>query len=227
MRTEIFGFVLRRATARAAILAVAAVAVCLVFAPPAAAADPQEGDAPPVTENPTAETPSAEAPSTETQAPETQATGTQAAEPAPAAEDPGSDLDRAQATMGRILEVGRALHAWARDTRLERGRKQPTGRLPRELRWDRCPGIGHAELVELLVPAYLREVPAEDSWGRPLQFCLERRLNGANQQYGVRSAGNDGAWENDPYQVGGFPETRLGGDLVWMDGYFLRWPEPQ
>lgn len=212
MRTELFGFILRRARARAGILAVAAVAVSLAVAPPAAAIDPQEVDEPPVAEEQTAESPS---------------TGTQAAEPPPAAEAPGSDLDRAQATMGRILEVGRALHAWARDTRLERGRKQPTGRLPRELRWDRCPGIGHAELVELLVPAYLREVPAEDSWGRPLQFCLERRLNGANQQYGVRSAGNDGEWENDPYQVGGFPETRLSGDLVWMDGYFLRWPEPQ
>ncbi|HEX6203894.1 MAG TPA: hypothetical protein VF100_12890 [Thermoanaerobaculia bacterium] len=178
--------------------AVAVVSLAVVL--PAAAADPQEDDDPTV-----AETPSAD-----------QAPGA-----------PGNDLERAQATMGRMLEVGRALHSWARDTRLERGRRQPTSRLPKELRWDRCPGLGHAELVELLVPAYLREVPEEDSWGRPLQFCLDRRLNAASQQYGVRSAGNDGDWENDPYRVGGFPETRLTSDLVWMDGYFVRWPEPQ
>lgn len=182
--------------------ATAAAVVSLAIVLPAAAADPQQDD-----DQTAAETPSADQ--------------------APAPGAPDSDLDRAQATMGRMLEVGRALHAWARDTRLERGRRQPTSRLPKELRWDRCPGIRHAELVELLVPAYLREVPEEDSWGRPLQFCLDRRLNAASQQYGVRSPGNDGEWENDPYRVGGFPETRLTGDLVWMDGYFIRWPEPQ
>lgn len=202
MRTEgSVGFALRRAVARAGARAVAT-AVCLAVALPAAAADPQEEDDPTVAETP-------------------------AEDPQPEPGAPGSDLDRAQATMGRMLEVGRALHAWARDTRLERGRRQPPTRPPREVRWDRCPDVGHAELVQLLVPAYLREVPEEDSWGRPLQFCVDRRLSGASQQYGVRSAGSDGEWEDDPYRVGGFPETRLSSDLVWMDGYFIRWPEPR
>jgi hypothetical protein len=136
-------------------------------------------------------------------------------------------LDRAQATMGRLLEVGRALHAWARDTRLERGRRQPAVRMPKQARWDRCPGIEHAELEAMLVPAYLRELPSEDAWERPLQFCLDRRLAGSESQYGIRSAGSDGTYSADPYPVGGFPDTRLEGDLVWMDGYFIRWPEPQ
>jgi hypothetical protein len=147
--------------------------------------------------------------------------------PPPAAAPLGVDLDHAQATMGRILEVGRAMHAWARDTRLERGRRQPTSRMPKQVRWDRCPGVQHAELEELLVPAYLRELPAEDAWDRPLQFCLDRRLAGSEQQYGVRSAGSDGRYGTDRYEVGGFPDTSLDADLVWMDGYFIRWPEPQ
>lgn len=147
--------------------------------------------------------------------------------PAPPAPPPAADLELAQATMGRLLEVGRALHAWARDTRLERGKRSPVYRVPKQVRWERCPTIGHAELVALLVPAYLRELPAEDAWERPLEFCLDNRLNGANEVYGVRSAGADGSFEAAAYTVGGFPETQLDDDLVWMDGHFARWPEPQ
>jgi hypothetical protein len=146
---------------------------------------------------------------------------------APAPDPHAVALDRAQATMGRLLEVGRALHAWARDTRLERGRRQPAARMPKQARWERCPGIEHGELEAMLVPAYLRELPSEDAWERPLQFCLDRRLAGSESQYGIRSAGSDGTYSADPYQVGGFPDNRLEGDLVWMDGYFIRWPEPQ
>jgi hypothetical protein len=155
-----------------------------------------------------------------------EAAAPQAAAP-PAVVSEGVDLDHAQATMGRILEVGRAMHAWARDTRLERGRRQPTARMPKQVRWDRCPGIEHAELEQLLVPAYLRELPSEDAWERPLQFCVDRRLAGSEQLYGVRSAGSDGRYGTDRYEVGGFPDTSLDADLEWMDGYFIRWPEPQ
>lgn len=194
--------------------------VAAALPPPAAAASPQDVD-----ESSPAAPPEDRVPQEEISAQEEIAPQEEVAAPV---FDPHADaLDRAQATMGRLLEVGRALHAWARDTRLERGRRQPTTRMPKQARWDRCPGIEHAELEAMLVPAYLRELPREDAWERPLQFCLDRRLAGSESQYGIRSAGADGTYSADPYQVGGFPDTRLESDLVWMDGYFIRWPEPQ
>ena len=208
----------------ASVIAAPLLAACLLLlAAPAAAAAPQDVEDPPVdVENDEPAPPAEDEAQEEIQEPDPPA----AVEAPPAAA--GSDIDIAQATMGRLLEVGRALHSWARDTRLERGRRQPTARLPKQVRWDRCPGISHAELTALLVPAYLREVPQTDAWERPLEFCLDQRLSGAAQQYGVRSAGTDGSFsEGAPYQVGGFPESELASDLVWMDGYFIRWPEPQ
>lgn len=141
------------------------------------------------------------------------------------------DLERADLTVERLLDVGRALSAWARDSRLERGgeraRRQRARERFEEQRWERCPTIGWSELEALLVPAYLRELPKEDGWGRPLEFCLDRRFVASRQRYGVRSAGSDGEFEADPYRIGAFPETRLESDLVWMDGSFVRWHEPQ
>lgn len=204
----------RIAAGRPAACLLAALLLASAWPAPAAAAPPQEP------EEPAAGAAPDEAAAEEAAAPQEDV-------PAPAADPLGVDLDHAQATMGRILEVGRAMHAWARDTRLERGRRQPTSRMPKQVRWDRCPGIQHAELEQLLVPAYLRELPAEDAWERPLQFCLDRRLGGSEQQYGVRSAGSDGRYGAERYEVGGFPDTTLDADLVWMDGYFIRWPEPR
>lgn len=204
----------RIAAGRSAACLLAALLLAAAWPAPAAAAPPQEP------EEPAAGAAPDEAAAEEAAAPQEDV-------PPPAAASLGVDLDHAQATMGRILEVGRALHAWARDTRLERGRRQPTSRMPKQVRWDRCPAVQRAELEALLVPAYLRELPAEDAWERPLQFCLDRRLAGSEQQYGVRSAGSDGRYGTDRYEVGGFPDTSLDADLVWMDGYFIRWPEPQ
>jgi hypothetical protein len=216
----------RRAAAPLAATCAAFAFALAASAAVAAAQEPQEPDEPEVVEVEAQEP----APPGEDEMVEEAAREEAAVEepPPPAAPPPAADLELAQATMGRLLEVGRALHSWARDTRLERARRPPVYRVPKQVRWERCPGVSHAELVALLVPAYLRELPAEDAWERPLDFCLDRRLTDANEVYGVRSAGADGTFEaGGAYTVGGFPETQLDDDLVWMDGHFARWPEPQ
>lgn len=212
----------RRAVALSLLLAL------LVFAPPAPGA-PQGEPEPPPEDPATPDEPLAEEaavpegePATEESAPQEEPVAPPPAEPPPP--PPPSDLELAQATLGHIVQVGQALHSWVRDTRLERDRRPPTGRPPRDVEWERCPPISHADLAALLVPAYLREVPENDSWGRPLEFCLDQRLAASFQQYGVRSAGADGEYESGGYQQGGFAENDLDRDLVWMDNRFVRWP---
>lgn len=209
---------------------IAALPLLALFAlAPLAAAAPQD---PPPDEEPASEeavteqevTDAEVAPPSEQEATPVEEAPPQEAVPAEPVPPPVSDLELAQTTMGRLLEAAHALHSWVRDNRLERGRRQMSGRPQREVRWNDCPPISHADLAALLVPAYLRELPEEDAWGRPIEFCLDRRLSALNHQYGVRSPGADGTYQSAAYALGGFAETALGNDLVWMDGGFVRWP---
>jgi hypothetical protein len=37
--------------------------------------------------------------------------------------------------------------------------------------------------------------------------------------------GQDGTFSDNHYDQGGFPSVETGKDLVWLDGFFIRWPE--
>jgi len=41
----------------------------------------------------------------------------------------------------------------------------------------------------------------------------------------IRSAGSDKTFSSDIYKVGGFAPVDSSQDIVWMDGFFVRWPE--
>ena len=52
--------------------------------------------------------------------------------------------------------------------------------------------------------------------------------NGASFNRGVmtiRSAGKDGVYSGDRYEAGTFAPGDTNQDLVWLDGFFVRWPE--
>lgn len=61
-----------------------------------------------------------------------------------------------------------------------------------------------------------------DPWGHP----YEVRLGDGSQAptLVVRSAGANGRFEGDQYTVGTFAIGAADDDVVWADGYFLRWP---
>jgi prepilin-type N-terminal cleavage/methylation domain-containing protein len=91
----------------------------------------------------------------------------------------------------------------------------------------------HGELSSTLAPSdtffYMKEIPARDGWKNPYVFGFNADGNvlGANV-FGIVSYGNDGAdssgWPSDTYTVGPFTPTAYFEDLVWADGFFVRWP---
>jgi hypothetical protein len=88
------------------------------------------------------------------------------------------------------------------------------------------PEISWEELRKILVPQYLVELPRNDAWGNPFEY----RLNVANvlcpQVIAIRSAGADGRFDtNGMYEVGSFEPDEMSEDLVWSDGFFVRWPQ--
>lgn len=82
--------------------------------------------------------------------------------------------------------------------------------------------ISHATVRELLVPVYVDAVPETDSWGHSLQFAIQ--ASPGDHVFSIRSAGRDGRFDTDDYRVGGFRFDEFDHDVVWCDGYFMRWP---
>ena len=72
---------------------------------------------------------------------------------------------------------------------------------------------------------YMQEVPEFDGWRYPLSFGLADNLLNA-QVIIVASGGRDGgaaALQN--WTVGPFVSSDYDQDIVWADGYFVRWPD--
>ena len=84
--------------------------------------------------------------------------------------------------------------------------------------------ISHGQLETLLVPIYIDEIPEHDGWGHAFEFALNSDLL-ASFVLGLRSPGKDGQFETDDHEIGPFPIDETDHDLVWIDGYFARWPQ--
>lgn len=74
---------------------------------------------------------------------------------------------------------------------------------------------------------YMQEVPQFDAWSYPLRFGQADSLVASNVLI-LCSGGGDGVLIDDTctknYEVGAFVATDFAQDLVWADGYFVRWP---
>lgn len=123
-------------------------------------------------------------------------------------------------TVVDMRRVGNAWMAWAADhaagtageSGLAEGGSYDFGSLEVEL--------SPAELADRLVPSYLPELPAQDGWGHP--FELRATTDGA--VLAMRSPGRDGLYEGSRYTVAPFALDDYDGDLVWAEGFFIRWP---
>ena len=82
------------------------------------------------------------------------------------------------------------------------------------------PRISHAELEQLLVPRYARDLPELDGWQRPYELRLDRERH----RFWIRSAGRDGTFDSEPYIKGPFDPKDHDRDVVWADGELWCWP---
>jgi hypothetical protein len=87
------------------------------------------------------------------------------------------------------------------------------------------PVISREDLAKILVPKYIAAIPEKDGWGHPYELHLNANDPNAVTVFGLRSGGADGKFSGDVYEIGSFPGADAKQDLVWVDGYFVRWPE--
>lgn len=87
------------------------------------------------------------------------------------------------------------------------------------------PAISYADVVKTLVPTYTPAVPDRDGWKTPYEFHLDTTDPRSNFPLLLRSAGRDRKFDRDVYTVGAFDVTDYDQDIVWINGFFVRWPQ--
>jgi hypothetical protein len=149
---------------------------------------------------------------------------------------PVVDTLHSKETVSAIHQVGIAMMKWLADQVTDSSYKCPIPesqegwfmRLEEGAEPAFFSKVSADELEELLVPDYLDALPKVDGWGHPFEFAVNRDLLG-DDNMSIRSPGRDGVFEEGPYDVGGFSTEGDGPDhdIVWADGYFVAWPNPE
>jgi prepilin-type N-terminal cleavage/methylation domain-containing protein len=80
-------------------------------------------------------------------------------------------------------------------------------------------------VASILVPQYLQSVPEKDGWKKSYQYYMNTGDVLSRKVLAVRSGGRDGTATISKYTVAGFDPTDYDQDIVWADGFFVRWPQ--
>jgi type II secretion system protein G len=80
-------------------------------------------------------------------------------------------------------------------------------------------------LQTVLEPNYVGQLPHLDGWKHPYDYYLNVADPTNKHVMAIRSAGLDGMTTGDTYAYGSFFPTDYAQDIVWTDGFFVRWPE--
>ena len=75
------------------------------------------------------------------------------------------------------------------------------------------------------MPTYIQAIPAYDGWKRAYDLYLDTVLPIDENVMAIRSAGQGGIVAGNTYVSGSFEPTDYAQDLVWADGFFVRWPQ--
>lgn len=132
----------------------------------------------------------------------------------------GTDQQAQARTAADIDRVGAAMLGWLTDQvgAAAAGQSQ----VPIDIA--DYPPITQADLAGFLVPEYLPEVPALDGWDHAYDYHLDTANPLAQHVMAIRSPGRNGTFSGTTYTVENFAPDSFDEDLVWADGYQVRWP---
>lgn len=135
-----------------------------------------------------------------------------------------TDAAAQKRTLADIRNTGTAMFSWLTDQvgAAAAGQSQTE---PSDVDMDRYPVLSREELQQILVPQYMQTVPERDGWGHPYEYYLNVEDLMAVHVMGIRSPGRDGRFSADSYTVTAFDPDDLDEDIVWADGFFVRWPQ--
>ncbi len=81
-------------------------------------------------------------------------------------------------------------------------------------------------LHSALVPQYIEDIPVRDGWRVNYKYWLNVTSEAQSQQVmAIGSGGRDKSDVAGQYVSGSFDPTDYDQDIVWADGFFVRWPQ--
>ncbi|MBZ0111335.1 MAG: prepilin-type N-terminal cleavage/methylation domain-containing protein [Thermoanaerobaculia bacterium] len=123
-------------------------------------------------------------------------------------------------SMADARIVGTAMMSWLSD----RSQAMAAGAALDDVDMANYPVITVEDLEAQLVPQYLQDVPERDGWKQVFDFRLDLdEVDGSIMA--ARSRGADNAYSTDVYSPSSFDPTDYAQDIVWIDGFFIRWPQ--
>jgi len=140
-----------------------------------------------------------------------------------------TDMEKQRQTVADIRNVGTAMFSWLTD----QVGASAAGAQEQEKEKEKLVGlklyrvISAKELKKLLVPQYIEQIPETDGWGNPYEFRLNVKDVLGQYVMAIRSPGRDGSYSASKYSIHGFDPENYDEDIVWADGYFVRWPQRQ
>jgi type II secretory pathway pseudopilin PulG len=139
------------------------------------------------------------------------------------AQEPSDDLAHQKRTVADMRNVGTAMLSWLTD----QVGAAAAGASSTQINLYDYPEIRQADLATILVPTYLHDIPADDGWGHDYDYFLNVAEPLDRDVMAIRSRGRDGIAEADVYTVTSFEPSSFDHDIVWADGFFVRWPQKQ
>jgi type II secretion system protein G len=85
--------------------------------------------------------------------------------------------------------------------------------------------VAPADLSTVLVSQYIQSIPVLDGWQSPFQYYLRTDNPHGTQVMAIRSLGRDKTADGDQYTITGFDPTDYDRDIVWADGFMVRYPQ--
>jgi prepilin-type N-terminal cleavage/methylation domain-containing protein len=85
--------------------------------------------------------------------------------------------------------------------------------------------ITYPQMVTMLIPTYVRQIPMSDGWGFPIDFNVDQAIGSTTgaAAYAMRATARDGLTQGTAYAEG--PTTDFDCDIVYANGQFMCWPE--
>jgi len=136
------------------------------------------------------------------------------------ATDP-DDSARQRRTVADMRNTGTAMFSWLTD----QVGAAAAGETMSEVDLRDYSSISQANLSTILVPQYLQKVPELDGWEHPYEYSLNVANPLARNVMAIRSPGRDGFSDGDVYTITSFVPGDYDQDIVWADGFFVRWPQ--
>lgn len=140
------------------------------------------------------------------------------------AETPRTHSEAQKQTVADIRNIGTAMFGWLTDQVGAAAAGQSQVPEPATVDLADYPEISHIDLEKILVPKYIKKIPVMDGWGYSYEFYLNASSL-AEDIMSIRSAGRDAVFDGSSYVVGYFDPESFDEDIVWSDGFFVRWPQ--